>query len=350
MAKELSPVWLDQNVAAYALNAANLSFALPSLACMGSRLLSPVDGQPGKLSLAGDCFIKLVSNGTHRAFKNSAALTFEPVNCLDVGTALQAGKDYSVYIVLNDNDADLVVSLDATWPYGATPETSRRIGGFHTLCLDVGTINGHPLSGRLAGSILPNSVWDLKHRPATCSAAGMVYSPQLKFWVDIYLQSGSGINTKSAFGGTVTKSQSYDSHSEDLAAVGKRMLWDNEFTQAAWGTEPYKVVQGSADPITTGGKVNTTGRRIISNIGCEDMCGCYQQWVYSSTAGSGSSWVTAVPGGQGHQYGPPLAMLAGGHWDDASYAGPRYRNGYNSRAVVSAHHSSRGAARALVLP
>lgn len=352
MAKELSALWLDKNQAAYALNAANLSIMMPSISAMSGQMLEPVPGQSDKLTLAGETILKLITGGVHRAFRNPSKLTFSPVSLLDQGTLLQPGKDYSVYIVLNSDQesADLVVSLNATWPYGATAQNSRRIGGFHTLCAAAGIISGHPLSGFPAGAILPQSVWDLKHRPATCSPAGMVFHPELKFWVDIYMQSGTGTGTVSVFGGTVTKNRSYDSHSEDLAAVGKRMLWDNEFTMAAWGTQPYQAVQGAADPITTGGKVNGAGRRILSHIGCEDMCGCYWQWVYSSTAGSGSAWADANPNDQGKQYGPPLAMLAGASWAEASYAGPRARHGNDSRSAVYVNHSSRGSARALILP
>ena len=40
-----------------------------------------------------------------------------------------------------------------------------KLGGFHCLCVDVGTISGHALTNYIAGDILPRSCWDLKHKP-----------------------------------------------------------------------------------------------------------------------------------------------------------------------------------------
>jgi hypothetical protein len=59
-----------------------------------------------------------------------------------------------------------------------------KLGGFHCEFVDIGTITGHPLTGFVAGDILPASVWDLGHRP-TCDPAGMVYCAKLDLWVDI---------------------------------------------------------------------------------------------------------------------------------------------------------------------
>ncbi len=58
-----------------------------------------------------------------------------------------------------------VLSENSTYPRDYTVTNSQKIGGFHTLCADVGTISGHPLSGYQAGDILPNSVLCLNHRP-----------------------------------------------------------------------------------------------------------------------------------------------------------------------------------------
>ena len=76
-------------------------------------------------------------------------------------------------------------------PYGYTATTSRKVGGFHCLCANVGTIAGHTLNGYVAGDILPASVWDLKHRPKS-EPEGMVYIDGIDMWVDIYLCSWSG--------------------------------------------------------------------------------------------------------------------------------------------------------------
>ena len=352
MANEFLPVWKDENAPEYMLNAANLSAISPHILYQGKQYLTAKSGSRSNLILSGNTTFKIIDSGVHKLFKVNSDLDFNPADYLDSGETLVAGRDYHIYLVMDSSGASLVVSLDATYPSGATASNSRRIGGFHTLCSDVGTLqdSGHSLYGYMARDILPLSVWDLINRPMTCGAQGMVKIPQTNSWVDIYMQSGTGANTKSVYQGTVTKSQSYDSHSEDLLAVGKRMLRDNEFTAAALGTIPYRAVQGSADPITTGGKVNTDGKRIISNIGCEDMCGCYWQWIGDSPAawGDSDSWADASPAGQGQQYSM-RAVLAGGCWGGAACSGARARDGRAARSSLYAHHSSRGCADGLTV-
>lgn len=347
MAGEFLVNWKDENDAAYAINAANLSYISPHLLYFGKQFISPIEGQRNKLIISGETAIKIIVGGEHRMFKINNDLVFTPVDLLDAGTTLDPGTDYHIYCVANADSGSLVVSKNATFPVGATADNSRRIGGFHTLCADVGTLqeSTHPLYGFMARDILPQSAWDLLNRPKTCEPMGMVLDPSTKTWLDIYMQSGTGVNTKSVYQGTVTKSRSWDMHQEDLAYVGKRMLTDQEFTSAAWGTIPYRAVMGAVDPITTGGKVNTDGRRIISNIGCEDMAGCYWQWIGHVGCSGGSSYADAA--GQGQQYQTIYAMLAGGDWDSASSSGARARAAVNARSAVYANDGSRGCADGL---
>lgn len=270
---------------------------------------------------------------------------------LDDGVAFQPGKDYYIYLVLQEptesqplHTADIKISLNSTYPQGYTADTSRKIGGFHTLCAAVGTIEGHPLSGLLAGDILPASFWDLSHRP-TCQPEGMVYIKELDFWCDIYLQSGSGVNTKSVYGGTTTDTQAQSQHVEDLFRVGKTPLSDAEFQCMAEGSNQKTAIQGAADAVTTGGHVDTAGRRMISNYGVEDACGFLWQWLNDLAYGSNQTaqWV-ADPSGKGSVY-QTNALLAGGAWDDATRCGSRARSASNSRLIVGADVGCRGRAR-----
>ena len=107
--------------------------------------------------------------------------------------ANRKGQDFYIYscIPANGTEPIIVLSANSTVPLRYTADASRKIGGFHTLCADVGTITGHTLSGYVAGDILPASVWDLKHRPV-CSPEGMVYVDGLDIWIDIYLASYTG--------------------------------------------------------------------------------------------------------------------------------------------------------------
>ncbi|WP_375655085.1 hypothetical protein [Bartonella sp. AA83SXKL] len=73
---------------------------------------------------------------------------------------LEAGKDYYIYLILKDqtNELSFELSQNPTAPDGYTEDNSEKISGFHTLCADVGEIEGHLLSGYQAGDVLPNSV------------------------------------------------------------------------------------------------------------------------------------------------------------------------------------------------
>lgn len=166
----------------------------------------------------------------------------------------RAGKNFYIYATI----MGIFLSANATVPTGYTAANSRKIGGFHCLCLSVGTIAGHSLTGFITGDILPGSIWDLIWKPI-CNPEGMVYSEAADVWVDIYLQSGTGTNTRSEYGATITDTRPYWDHQDDLAAVGKRMLLDAEFQQIALGGNEQTNIAGASDPVTTGGHRDTAG-------------------------------------------------------------------------------------------
>ena len=87
--------------------------------------------------------------------------------------------DFYVYACIPESGRtpDILLSADNCCPAGKTTANSFKVGGFHCLCADVGTIAGHWLTGYVAGDVLPRSVWDLKHRPRCPDTRGMVYSP-----------------------------------------------------------------------------------------------------------------------------------------------------------------------------
>lgn len=193
--------------------------------------------------------------------------------------ANRAGKDFYIYACQQAGSVPkILLSANSTVPTGYTADNSRKIGGFHCLCVAAGTISGHTLTGFLAGDILPASVWDLKHRP-DCDPAGMVWSGEAGIWVDIYLASGTGANTASVNGGTISDGRDWNDFVDDGMAVKKRLLRDTEFQQIAAGSNERTNIAGSADPVTTTGHVDTAARRMISKIGCEDCCGVMWQWL-----------------------------------------------------------------------
>jgi len=311
-----------------------------------------------QITIKGNNLIKI---GTQLFFlENDLDLTVADI--LDTGT-ISNGKDYYVYACNNSGTLVFRVSLASTFPAGFSAETSRKIGGFHTLCADVGTISGHPLSGFVAGDILPASVWDLKHRPVS-EPAGMVYVDAIDKWVDIYLASGTGVNTKSVFGGVISDNRNWMNFVDDGGAVKKRLLMDMEFQLAASGSNEQTNIANSTDPITTGGHSSAAGRRMISNYGIEDMCGAMYQWLLDQsyrfdgatnhthqvsvpgapqtvTSGNPSNDVAPTiswkdqTGGKGRlctqgTYGD-VKMVAGGDWASATTSGSRSRHMYYYR-------------------
>lgn len=136
----------------------------------------------------------------------------------------------------------------------------------------------HPLVGFAAGAILPQSVWCLNSR-SSGQQEGHVLDPYVHRWAGIYMQSSTGATTASAYGATITDTRVWNDHVDDLAAVGDRLPDDGEFSSFAKGSNDETNIVGSADPVTTGGHYDTLGRRMISNIGCEDCCGVMYQWL-----------------------------------------------------------------------
>lgn len=257
----------------------------------GGRLLSIVDADT--LQVNADAFLRVGDQVL--IFDEDTEIDFDD---LDTG-ARENGKDYFVYacLPLTGDTPVLKISLASTYPDGYDADTSRKIGGFHTLCAAVGTIAGHSLTGYAAGSILPASLWDLFHKPACSDPRGMAYSAEANIWADIYLQSGTGTSTLSANGGTITDNRTWMDHVDDLAAVGKRLLDDGEFQIVAAGSNEETNIAGSTDPVTTGGHSDTAGRRMVSNIGLEDCCGAMYQWLrdngYRFDADVAPTWTVA---------------------------------------------------------
>jgi hypothetical protein len=282
--------------------------------------------------LIGDNFF-LIDTATH----------VSSVDDIDTG-AVAAGKDYYVYACDSAGTLVFKTSLATTFPDGFDANTSRKLGGFHTLCVGVGTIAGHTLTGYAAKDILPQSIWDLKHRARNQNNAGMVYDPKSRIWVDIYLASGTGASTLSVNGGTISDTRNWMNFVDDGGAVGKRLLTDPEFQMIAAGSNEETNITGDADPGTTSGHVDSAGRRMISNIGCEDCCGALWQWLTESAAhyvGTTAYWGN-LPGGKGSIYtifgadpgttevdnsdvGMETKLIAGGYWADAAAAGSRSR-------------------------
>jgi hypothetical protein len=179
----------------------------------------------------------------------------------------------------------------------------------------------------------------------------MVWSEQAKIWVDIYLQSGTGASTKSVNGGTITDTRTWMDHVDDLGAVGKRLLDDGEFQRIAEGCNQETNVAGFADPGTTTGHTDTAGRRMVSNIGCEDCAGVMYQWLLDQSyrVGTGAAWNWYdLPGAKGSLYNystdgtADVKLVAGGTWGRSVACGSRCRSADLCRWNVGSGLGARG--------
>lgn len=275
-------------------------------------------------------------------YETKTDYVFSPASVLDTGSTLTNGKDYYVYAATNDNaTVSIVCSLSASAPTGYT--AYRRIGGFHTLCVNVGSITGHTLTGFVAGNILPQSVWCLNNWPRcldTNNAEGMVYCAELDGFGDIYNMDTTG---RSRYGAARANNLQHYQFEELARQQGKVLMPDQAFFVLSQGSNQQTAVAGSAqpNPDTTGGRSDTDGRRMISNYGCEEMCGLQWQHLAGWSAAGGSGW-NAQNGGQGQFYGSAMILRAGGGWSSSSYCGSRSRSANSSLSDASAGSGARG--------
>lgn len=273
------------------------------------------------------------------------------------------GTDFYVYVVPDTNTsytAKVVLSDNSSAPYGWTANNSRKIGGFHCLCADAGTLQtttAHPYYQYVAGDVMHTSVWDqFYHRPVA-NPEGMVYSDAIQAWVDIYLASGTGANIASTYGATITVSRSQVDFNDDFGLVGKRLLTHDEFSKIAYGSVE-EGSYGASSPGTTGGHSSaasgygTASTRMLSHCGVEDATGVVWVWLSDhmgskvvaqtrpidwSTRGS---WYQVSSGAESTD--PRYGLVAGGRWDSAGYAGSLSRVSNFLRSVVDASVGGRG--------
>lgn len=322
------------------------------------RLIYPHATDKDKLILKG------ATNGPFKIRTNAGVVWLDEditVTSADLDTgAMEAGKDYNLYACYDDGYLDIAYSLASTYPAGYTADNSIRAGGFHTLPGNVGTISGHPLSGYLATEILPNSVWDLRHRARNLNNKGLTYDPYLQLWIQIYHASDDGNGgVQSVNGATILDTMTWFDFVDRGNKVGMRLLNDREFQQAAMGSNEGTNVAGGSDPVTCALRLDTAGRTMIANNGCIGMTGEMYAWTltpgfridgvaahthpentaesYTQNAATGNASVDVIPpwswkniGGKGQRYTQgsygETKLAAGGHWINVTTCGSRSRN------------------------
>lgn len=300
-----------------------------------------------KININGNCYISTINKSLQLSTVDT------PANL--------AGKDVYIYACepTSGTEPIFVLSLNSTVPTGYTANNSRKIGGFHCLCKDVGVIEGHTLSGYVTGDILPATRWDLLHRPKG-EPEGFAYEELTDCWIAIYLPSWDGTKLVSVYNGVIadgtsTKKWHGEAFYEQFAKQGMRLVWRHEFQMAAKGSNEGTGVKDAADPNTTGGHVDSNNRRMISNIGLEDCCGCSWQWAMDLGFAGGSAWNDSVYNlsvdsqRYGQSYGTLYRLLLGARGADGSHCGSRSVYCNVNSAYVYFDCSARGASEPRVV-
>lgn len=293
-----------------------------------------------KININGNCYISTINKSLQLSTVDT------PANL--------AGKDVYIYACepTSGTEPIFVLSLNSTVPTGYTANNSRKIGGFHCLCKDVGVIEGHTLSGYVTGDILPATRWDLLHRPKG-EPEGFAYEELTDCWIAIYLPSWDGTKLVSVYNGVIadgssTKKWHGEAFYEQFARQGMRLVWRHEFQMGAKGSNEQTNIQGSSDPNTTGGHVDTAGRRMISNIGLEDCCGVLWQFAMDLGFAGGAGWTNSVYNSNvddrsyGQTYGTLYRLLLGASWNHGDCSGSRSAHCSNSPTDVTIDVSTRG--------
>lgn len=300
-----------------------------------------------KININGNCYISTINKSLQLSTVDT------PANL--------AGKDVYIYACepTSGTEPIFVLSLNSTVPTGYTANNSRKIGGFHCLCKDVGVIEGHTLSGYVTGDILPATRWDLLHRPKG-EPEGFAYDEVSECWLSIYQLSWDGTKLVSVYNGVIadgtsTKKWHGEAFIEQLMNQKMRLPWRHEFQMAAKGSNEGTSIKNAVDPNTTGGHVDSNNRRMISNIGLEDCCGCSWQWAMDLGFAGGSGWNDSVYNSSvdsqryGQSYGALYRLLLGARWVDASNCGSRSVSCFAGSSRVASHCSARGASEPRVV-
>ncbi|MCH2277180.1 hypothetical protein [Thalassospira sp.] len=278
---------------------------------------------------------------------------------------LSLGDDIYIYAVDSGvTEAKLVASKNADMPNGFDAINSRKIGGFH-----YGRVR--PIANRYdtdyvpTVQIVPNSVWDLQHRP-TCDPTGMVEIVPGGFWADIYLNSEGGGTWPenipvSRYGAAPIMDDVYartDLHLL-LRNAGKRLPTVEEFLTYAEGapggddaTNEYAWTATSNTAPASAGTV----AKSVSMFNVVDTVGNLWDWIdnhmdFGGTATIDASVVNigkdaAIPRGKTH-HANWRCFAGGGRFDEGTACGSRGlgSNGYpwamngriGLRGVCNAH-------------
>ena len=330
---------LWKNDPTYLLNADNLHKSLADIITFGNQIITAKSGETKTIVIAANTKFAINNNGTIKVFDIGSSDVELTESDLDTGV-FAVGKDYYVYLCDAGVDLEVyLISLNSTYPAGYDADSSRKIGGFH-----YGYKRNSITVADVSEAIVPNSVWDLKHRPK-CDPEGMVYLGG-GVWVDIYLPSvneaitfngGNGYplltgTAKSIYNATpLTGTEGLSGYNfvELARRSGKRLLSYSDWLMAAHGHPAGDQFAGNTATRGTTGEDADIGSISLANV--VDCARKLWQWLDEYTIEQTSTsyaWQTPMAGmNVGQLYLPNATGLrqfhAGGNWGHGALAGSR---------------------------
>lgn len=360
---------------------------------------APFSYTQNQLRLKAGCFIMLYDGEDRFGVWNDEDILFNPAYVLDEGDGLEPGWDYFVFLCVDEKNPQIVVSKNGTFPNGFRAENSRKIGGFHYGSIrkvsDDGLWVPVDSEGNKFGNvgirwqdnvtvgIVPNSVWDLKNRPATLFG-GLVKVGRI--WISIYqaskkaefsFMSGDGLvhvaegALQSRYGQLPVSGIDglcQFNFAELAAREGMRLLSYSEWLAAAYGSPQGKddsndygwcdvknlvrARTGCSVDLDTGSYDGVYGEKpyAISARNVVDTTGNVWEWLSDYTnrhdAGEGQwTYYDQLGEGMGQIYGWKTdsfsALAAGGHWHRGSFCGSRAVNPDDQPWKVNVHIGTR---------
>jgi len=272
------------------------------------------------------------------------------VTALDTGS-LTLGTDYFVYAVLSGGSIGFLMSANSTFPTGYSAATSRKIGGFHYGRIRT-VAQAYDRNAALAVQVVPNSVWDLVHRPSCDDPTGMVEINK-GLWMDIYLSSDDGaawpnakpLSRYNAVPLTGTELYSHYDYQRLARNAGKRLPSYSEWLQATWGAPEgasnagVRIATGGVGFALPGGNPSSGQYYFVSCLGIDQpagnvyqVCSDFMDMYNGTTVANGAYSFVSVDQGkssqaQGGVYQQAFKQLiAGGYWNNGATAGARCAN------------------------
>ena len=312
-------------------------YAIPAQAAGFVSLMGRIEKGLGDTLNLPEGLINIGGNG--QGYVLESKTNWDPVDSANNDgtiTELSVGDDVYVYAVQDDSGvAKMLASYNSTYPDGHDDTSSRKTGGFHYGRVR-GLADAYDDTAGTTEQIIPNSIWDLQHRPK-CDPTGMIEVVPDQVWVDIYLASTDGANwpetkTLSEYDAIPLSGDdgyAYYDYRRLVRNAGKRLVTMDEALAMAYG-----VPQGATN---AGARINTGqhtdyGFDCVSCLGADQPSGNLRQLLKDNLFDRDTThaWADEQNVGKDEsenhgqiRHADARCAIFGGHWDSTDEAGAR---------------------------